>query len=63
MIAWNELLSALALVLVIEGMMPFINPKGWRQTMLQAIQLKDKSLRSIGFVSMLIGVVLLYLMR
>ena len=63
MIAWNELLSALALVLVIEGMMPFINPSSWRQTMLQAIQLKDKTLRSIGFVSMLVGVVLLYLMR
>jgi len=63
MIAWNELLSAMALVLVIEGIMPFISPKGWRQTMLQASQLEDKALRSIGLVSMLAGAVLLYVMR
>ena len=63
MIAWNELLSAMALVLVIEGIMPFISPKGWRQTMLQASQLEDKALRSIGLASMLAGAVLLYVMR
>ena len=63
MIAWNELFSALALVLVFEGIMPFISPKGWRNTMLQACQLPDKTLRSVGFASMLVGVVLLYLMR
>ena len=63
MIAWNELLSALALVLVIEGIMPFISPKGWRETMLQASRLEDKTLRTIGLVSMLLGAVLLYVMR
>lgn len=63
MIAWNELLSAMALVLVIEGIMPFISPNGWRQTMLQASQLEDKALRSIGLASMLAGAVLLYVMR
>ena len=63
MIAWNELFSAVALVLVIEGIMPFISPKGWRNTMLQASQLPDKTLRGIGFGSMLVGVILLYLMR
>jgi len=63
MIAWNELLSALALVLVIEGIMPFISPKGWRETMLQASRLDDKTLRAIGFGSMFAGAILLYLMR
>ena len=63
MIAWDQLISAIALVLVIEGIMPFISPKGWRQTMLQASQLPDKVLRVIGLASMLFGVVLLYLMR
>lgn len=63
MIAWSDLLSALALVLVIEGIMPFISPKNWRNTMLQAAQLPDRSLRMIGMVSMLLGVILLYLMR
>jgi len=63
MIAWNDLFSAFALMLVIEGILPFISPKGWRNTMLQASQLPDKSLRNIGLSSMVIGVVLLYLMR
>ena len=63
MIAWDDLLSAMALVLVFEGIMPFISPKGWRNTMLQASQLPDKTLRGIGFASMLIGVILLYMMR
>lgn len=63
MIAWDDLLSAMALVLVFEGIMPFISPRGWRNTMQQASQLPDKTLRSIGFASMLLGVVLLYLMR
>ena len=63
MIAWNDLLTAIALVLVIEGVMPFINPGAWRQTMLQASQLPDKVLRGLGFASMLFGVVLLYIFR
>ena len=63
MIAWNELFIALALVLVIEGIMPFISPKGWRDTMLQASQLEDKTLRMIGFASMFAGAVLLYVIR
>ena len=63
MIAWTELFSALALVLIIEGIMPFISPNGWRQTMQQASQLEDKTLRGIGFASMLVGAVLLFLMR
>jgi len=63
MIAWNDLLSAFALMLVFEGIMPFVSPKGWRNTMLQASQLPDKTLRNIGLSSMLVGVVLLYLMR
>ena len=63
MIAWDELLSAIALLLVLEGIIPFISPGSWRQTMLQATQLPDKLLRSIGLASMLFGVVLLYLLR
>lgn len=60
---WDELFRALALVLVIEGIMPFISPHSWRNTMLQASQLPDKVLRIIGLLSMLFGVFLLYLMR
>ena len=60
---WDELFRALALVLVIEGLMPFISPDKWRQTMQQATQLPDNILRGIGLASMLFGVILLYMMR
>lgn len=60
---WDELFKALALVLVIEGIMPFIGPDKWRQAMLQASQLPDNVLRGIGLASMLFGVILLYMMR
>ena len=63
MIAWDDLFTAMALLLVFEGIMPFISPGGWRNTMLQASQLPDKVLRGIGFASMLLGVILLYMMR
>ncbi|HHJ34985.1 MAG TPA: DUF2065 domain-containing protein [Gammaproteobacteria bacterium] len=60
---WESLVPALALVLVIEGMLPFLSPKSWRDAMSQAVQLPDNMLRSLGFVSMLIGVVILYLVQ
>lgn len=60
---WNDLLAALALVLVIEGMMPFINPKGYKNTMMQITTLPEKSIRMLGFGSMLAGLVFLYLVR
>lgn len=60
---WDELFKALALVLVIEGIMPFVSPHSWRQTMLQASQLPNKVLRGIGLASMLLGVLLLYMLR
>jgi len=60
---WDDLIRAVALVLVIEGMLPFLSPDGWRQAMIQAGRLPDKTLRSVGFVSMLIGVLILYLTR
>ncbi len=60
---WDDLVRAIALVLVIEGMLPFLSPDGWRQAMIQAGRLSDKILRSVGFVSMLIGVLILYLTR
>ena len=60
---WDELFKAFALVLVIEGIMPFVGPDKWRQTMLQASQLPNNVLRGIGLANMLFGVILLYMMR
>lgn len=60
---WLDLLTAVALVCVIEGIMPFINPAGFRRVMLLASRLDDTSLRFIGLTSMLIGILVLYLVR
>jgi hypothetical protein len=60
---WETIIPALALVLVIEGMLPFLSPKSWRDAMSQAVQLPDKVLRIMGFVSMLAGVIVLYLVK
>ena len=60
---WSDLLTALALVLVIEGIVPFVNPQSLRRMLETVSQLDDRTLRSIGLISMVCGVVLLYLVR
>ncbi len=60
---WQDLLAALALVLVIEGMVPFLNPQSLRRMLETVSQLDDRTLRITGFISMLCGVVVLYMVR
>jgi uncharacterized protein YjeT (DUF2065 family) len=60
---WENILPALALVLVIEGLLPFLSPKTWREAMSQAAQLPDNVLRSLGLASMVAGVIILYFVR
>ncbi|MBL4762647.1 MAG: DUF2065 domain-containing protein [Gammaproteobacteria bacterium] len=60
---WKDLIVALALVLVIEGFMPFINPTGLKRTMAMIIAMPEKTLRVLGFISMITGVLLLYWVR
>ncbi|MEX1032252.1 MAG: DUF2065 domain-containing protein [Cellvibrionaceae bacterium] len=60
---WKELLQALCLVLVIEGVMPFLYPNRWRQLAAMLATMDDKKLRIMGLTSMVIGVGLLYLTR
>jgi uncharacterized protein YjeT (DUF2065 family) len=60
---WNDLIAALALVLVIEGMLPFLKPEVWRKTMGRIAEKPDIALRWIGLTSMLAGVLLLYVIR
>jgi uncharacterized protein len=62
-INFSDLLAALALLFVFEGLMPFVNPEGMRKVFLLAAQLDNQTLRFIGITSMLIGVILLYLVR
>lgn len=60
---FDDLLAALALMLVIEGLLPFLSPMGLRRTLQTLGELNDRSLRTMGLVSMLSGVALLYLVR
>jgi len=60
---WHNLFAALALVFVIEGMLPFLKPEIWRRTMGRIADQPDNALRFMGLTSMLMGVVLLYMVR
>jgi hypothetical protein len=51
---------AMALVLVIEGFMPFMSPATWRKTFLQILQLSDGQLRFFGLLSLLSGLALIW---
>jgi hypothetical protein len=62
-LAWQDLAVAASLVLVIEGVLPFLSPRSWRQTMIQVAELNDTGLRIMGLVSMLAGLALLYLVK
>ena len=54
----QDLLAALALVLVIEGLLPCLNPAAWRRVFEQALQLTDGQIRFIGMASMVGGIAL-----
>jgi uncharacterized protein YjeT (DUF2065 family) len=56
----DVLWAALALMLVFEGLFPFLSPGGWRQTFQKLLQLRDGQLRFFGLVSILLGLVSLY---
>ena len=59
----SDLLAALALVFVFEGIITFINPSGMKRTMAKILEFKDRELRIAGLLSMLIGVIVLFLVR
>jgi uncharacterized protein YjeT (DUF2065 family) len=60
---WQEILTALALVLVIEGMLPFVGPGRYRQLVAQIARLGDNQLRTFGLTSMIAGLLLLFFVR
>ncbi len=57
------LLGALALMLMLEGLLPFISPRSWREMFERATRLSDGQLRFIGLASMLAGLALFMLWR
>ncbi len=56
-------LPALALMLVLEGVLPFLAPVAWREAFVRMTQMKDGQIRFMGLVSMLAGLILLFLTR
>jgi len=60
---WTDLWAALALMLVLEGILPFLSPDTVRNLLASLSQVDNRSMRISGLVSMLAGVGLLYLVR
>jgi uncharacterized protein len=57
----NDLLwLAAGLMLIFEGLFPFISPKGWRQRMTQVLSLQDGQIRFFGLVCVLLGLLLIW---
>ena len=59
----TTLLMALALMLVIEGLFPFLAPGAWRETFRRIMQLSDGQIRFFGLTSMLAGLLLLFISK
>jgi uncharacterized protein YjeT (DUF2065 family) len=55
-----SLLAAFALMLIIEGVLPFLAPSAWRDMFRRIIAFSDGQLRFVGLASMLTGMVLFY---
>ncbi len=60
---WQEMAVAVALLLVLEGILPFLNPPAVRRVLLALSNLSDQQLRFAGLTSMLIGLILLYIIN
>ena len=60
---WRHLLIAFSLMLVLEGIIPFLYPQRWRQMVARLAEIDNRQLRNAGFLSMLCGVVLLYIVN
>lgn len=57
---WETLMAAVALMLVLEGIIPFLYPNKWRNLVESLAQISNRQLRIMGLISMLLGVALLY---
>jgi uncharacterized protein YjeT (DUF2065 family) len=57
---WDLLVGAFALMLVVEGLLPFISPPKWRGVFERAMRMTDGQIRFIGLSSMLAGLAMLY---
>ena len=59
----TNLLLAFALMLVLEGLVPFVAPKAWKETFRRLTQFSDGQIRFLGLTSILVGLILLMIFR
>ena len=61
---WHDLATAFCLMLLIEGILPFIDPKLWRRLLMELVkEIDDSTTRLIGLGSMLAGIILLWIIN
>ena len=60
---WTDFFAALAIVFIIEGIMPFLNPQGMKRLLARLAALEERELRLGGLFSMAVGLVILFLVR
>jgi uncharacterized protein YjeT (DUF2065 family) len=56
---WHDFVRAFALLLVLEGLVPFLSPSRWREAMLRIASLDDRLLRGFGLAMMICGLIVL----
>lgn len=61
--AWNDLVTGIALLLIFEGIMPFMFPDTWRKFLSKVNGLSDRQIRTIAVFSFIIGLLLLRISR
>ena len=59
----KEILTAVALVLIIEGLLPFASPGRYRQMVAEIVRLGDNHIRTVGLAVIVIGLVMLFIVR
>jgi uncharacterized protein YjeT (DUF2065 family) len=60
---WSDLLAALAIVCILEGVMPVLNPSGMKRLLNRMAAMEEREMRIVGLLSMLVGLAILYLVR
>jgi len=56
----NDFLTALALLLIFEGLMPFASPVKWKELLRSIVEFDSSKIRMFGFMSMMVGLLILY---
>ncbi len=58
---WQEILTVVSILFIIEGLIPFISPSKYKNFVSSMSKLNTNNLRILGFISMIFGVLLLFL--